>query len=67
IRYYINYITKLKFLPAFKVAFDRSFTPSNIYSAFRGAGLIPLQLYAVLSRLNIKLRTPTPPAALEAL
>ncbi|KAI1676137.1 DDE superfamily endonuclease [Pyrenophora tritici-repentis] len=67
IRHQINHITKLEFLPAFKVAFDRSFTPANICSAFRGAGLVPLQPDAVLSRLDIKLRTPTPPAILEAL
>jgi hypothetical protein len=67
IRHHINYITKLEFLPAFKVAFDRSFTPANICSAFRGAGLVPLQPDAVLSKLDIKLRTPTPPAVLEAL
>jgi hypothetical protein len=42
IRYYINYITKLEFLPAFKAAYDRSFTLTNICSAFRGAGLMPL-------------------------
>jgi hypothetical protein len=34
IRNYINYITKLKFLPAFKVAFKRLFTSANICSAF---------------------------------
>ncbi|KAB2098612.1 hypothetical protein AG0111_0g13157 [Alternaria gaisen] len=67
IRHHINHITKLEFLPAFKVAFDRSFTPANICSAFRGAGLVPLQPDAVLSRLDIKLRTPTPPAVLDAL
>jgi beta-lactamase regulating signal transducer with metallopeptidase domain len=33
-RYYINYITKLKFLPAFKVAFERLFTLANICLAF---------------------------------
>ena len=64
IRYYINYITKLKFLPAFKTAFDQAFTPANIQSAFRGAGLVPLQLEAVLSKVDVQLRTPTPPAAL---
>ncbi|KAF7564269.1 uncharacterized protein PtrM4_153210 [Pyrenophora tritici-repentis] len=64
IRHHINYVTKLEFLPAFKTAFDRSFTPANICSAFRGAGLIPLQLDVVLSKLDVKLRTPTPPAVL---
>jgi hypothetical protein len=42
IYYRINYITKLEFLPAFKVAFNRAFTAANIYLAFRGAGLISL-------------------------
>jgi hypothetical protein len=41
-RYYINYITKLKFLPAFKVAFKQLFTLANICLAFRGAGLVLL-------------------------
>jgi hypothetical protein len=68
IRHHINHITKLEFLPAFKIAFDRSFTSANICSAFRGAGLVPLQPETVLSKLDVKLRTPTPPAALtEAL
>jgi hypothetical protein len=52
-------------LPAFKAAFDRSFTPANIRSAFRGAGLVPLYPDAVLSKLDVQLRTPTPPALLE--
>jgi hypothetical protein len=68
IRNHINHVTKLEFLPAFKAAFDRSFTPANICSAFRGAGLVPLQPETVLSKLDVQLRTPTPPAALtEAL
>jgi hypothetical protein len=64
--YYINYITKLKFLPAFKAAYNRLFTLANICLAFRGAGLIPLQLDTVLSKLNVQLRTPTPAALIEA-
>ena len=63
IRNHINHITKLEFLPAFKAAFDRSFTPANIRSAFQGAGLVPLQPDAVLSKLDVQLRTPTPVAA----
>ena len=66
IRNHINHITKLEFLPAFKTAFDRSFTPANIRSAFQGAGLVPLQPDAVLSKLDIKLRTPTTPVAAVA-
>ena len=41
-RNYINHITKLEFLLAFKIAFDRAFTLANICLAFRGAGLVPL-------------------------
>jgi hypothetical protein len=68
IRHHINHITKLEFLPAFKAGFDQSFTSANICSAFRGAGLVPLQPDIVLSKLDVQLRTPTPPAALvEAL
>ena len=66
-RDHINHITKLEFLPAFKVAFDRAFTSANICSAFRGAGLVPLEPDTVLSKLDVQLRTPTPPALTEAL
>jgi hypothetical protein len=66
IRHHINYITKLEFLLAFKAAFDRAFTLSNICLAFRGAGLVPLQPDAVLSKLDVQLRTPTPAALAEA-
>lgn len=66
IRDHINHITKLEFLPAFKAAFTRSFTSANICSAFRGAGLVPLQPDVVLSKLDVRLRTPTPVALPEA-
>jgi hypothetical protein len=67
IRNHINHITKLKFLPAVKAAYDRSFTPANIRSAFQGAGLVPYQPDAVLSKLDVQLRTPTPPALTDVL
>jgi hypothetical protein len=60
--HHINHITKLEFLPAVKAAYNRSFTPVNICSAFSGAGLIPHQPDAVLSKLDVQLRTPTPPS-----
>jgi hypothetical protein len=65
IRHHINHITKLEFLPAFKAAFKQSFTSANICSAFRGAGLVPLQPDVVLSKLDVRLRTPTPAALPE--
>jgi len=57
----INHITKLEFLPCFIGAFKDSITKSNIQGAFRGAGLVPLDAEAVISKLDIRLRTPTPP------
>jgi hypothetical protein len=67
IRHHVNHITKLEFLPAFKAAFTQSFTAANICSSFRGAGLVPLQPDVVLSKLDVQLRTPSPPALVEAL
>jgi hypothetical protein len=67
ILHHINHITKLEFLPAFKAAFTRSFTAANICSAFRGAGLVPLQPDIVLSKVDVQLRTPSPVALAEAL
>ena len=66
IRNGINHITKLEFLPAFKAAFEASFTQSNIKGGFRGAGLVPYDPEAVISKLDVQLRTPTPPAAEDA-
>jgi hypothetical protein len=65
--HHINHITKLEFLPAFKIAFTRAFITANICSAFQGAGLVPLEPDVVLSNLDVQLRTPTPPALVEAL
>jgi hypothetical protein len=50
------------FLPAFRVAFKKTFTPENIRAGFRGAGLVPHDPDVVLSKLDVQLRTPTPPA-----
>ena len=60
-RCYINHITKLEFLPAFKEAWKAIFTKENICGGFRGAGLVPYDPEHVISNLNIKLQTPPPP------
>lgn len=57
----INHITKLEFLPAFKTAYSLSITESNIRASYRGAGLVPFDPEHVVSKLDVKLRTPTPP------
>ena len=53
IRSYINYITKLEFLLAFRVAFYKAFTGSNIYAGFRATRLALFNLDTVLLKLNI--------------
>ena len=65
IRNGINHITKLEFLPTFRVAFNASITPSNIQGGFRGAGLLPLDPEAVISKLDVKLRMLTPSSDFE--
>jgi hypothetical protein len=61
VRVRINHITKLEFLPAFKDAFKVAFTEQNIKSGFRATGLVPYDPDNVLSRLDLRLKTPTPP------
>ena len=60
-RIYINYISKLEFLYGFREAFFASMTEKNIQGSFIGAGLIPYDLERVISKLDVKLRTPIPP------
>jgi hypothetical protein len=57
----VHHIDKETFLPAFKAAFSQVFTAENVCAGFRGARLVPHSLEAVLSKLDVRLRTPTPP------
>ena len=59
-RNYIYYINKETFLLAFKAAFSWVFTAENACAGFRGAGLVPFNLDAVLLKINVRLRTLTP-------
>jgi hypothetical protein len=56
----ITHITKEDFFPAFSAAFQEAMREKNIQGGFRGAGLIPHDPEAVLSKLDVKLKTPTP-------
>jgi DDE superfamily endonuclease len=58
---YIFHITKDDFFPAFYAAFKETMTESNIQGGFRGAGLLPFDPKRVISSLDLKLKTPTPP------
>ncbi len=57
---HVTHIAKTDFLPAFFAAFQAAMTENNIKGAFRGAGLVPFDPDSVLSRLDVKLRTPSP-------
>jgi hypothetical protein len=66
IRCSINHISKTEFFPAFHAAHRATITESNIRGGFRGAGLAPLDPENVISKLDVQLRTPTPPAEVTA-
>lgn len=66
-RAHITHISKADFLPAFSAAFQATFTESNIKAGFRAAGLVPLSPESVISKLDIKSSTPTPPATSSGL
>ena len=62
----VNHITKADFLIAFQAAFLKVFTPENVKAGFRGAGLVPLDPEKVISKLDVKLSTPSPTGSLPA-
>ena len=55
--YFITYITKIDFLPAFKTAYTKTFTVETIKGAFRGAGLVLYDLDVIILRLDMRFRT----------
>jgi len=59
----ITYISKLEFLCAFREAFFASITEKNIQGGFAGAGLVPYDPERVIFKLDVRIRTPTPPAS----
>jgi hypothetical protein len=63
-RMHITHISKLEFLSSFRTAFFHSFTEENIQAGFIGSGLMPYDPKRVLSKLDVVLRTPTPPETL---
>lgn len=56
-----NHIDKLDFLAAYPEARREAFKSENIQNSFAAAGLVRVNAEHVLSKLNISLRTPTPP------
>lgn len=66
-RGYVTHISKEDFFPAFYTAHLESMTESNIKGGFRGSGLIPYDPEYVISQLDAKLHTPTPPGSSSGL
>lgn len=56
-----NSINKKNFLSLYPDAHSEIFTSIDIYNSFRGAGLKPLNLEHILSKLIFQLCTPTLP------
>ena len=65
-RYSTKHIKKESFLPAFVKAFNKAFLGDYIRASFRAAGLVLYSPEGVLLKLNIVLRTPTPPVLQDA-
>jgi len=61
IRNNVTHISKEDFIPTFLAAYQASITEKNILRGFRGAGLNPLNPEVVISKLDIRLKTPSPP------
>ena len=59
----INHIDKLDFLEAYPSARIEAFKSETIKNSFLATGLVPFEPDRVISKLNIRLRTPTPPAS----
>jgi hypothetical protein len=59
---HINNIDKTAFLEAFKSVYSSTFSPNNIRSSLRATDLVPVDPEVVISKLEVKPRTPTPPA-----
>ena len=59
---HVSHIDKKAFIASFAKVFEPAFSKANIQSSFRATGLVPYNPLVVLSKLEIKPRTPTPPA-----
>jgi hypothetical protein len=67
IRAHITHVSKEDFFPAFHAAFVETMTIGNIQGGFRGAGLVPYDPESVISQLDVKFKTPTPPGTSSGL
>ena len=61
IKVHFTHITKADFFTAFYTAFQASITENNVKGGFKGSGLVPFDPESVISKLDVVLRTPSPP------
>jgi hypothetical protein len=62
----INHVDKLDFLEAYPSARIEAFKSETIKNSFAAAGLVPYDPDRVISKLDIRLRTPTPLSSQES-
>ena len=62
IKIYINHILKIEFFIAFKTIYKESIIFQNMKLKFQGTDLILFNPKAILSKLDIRIYTPTPPS-----
>ena len=55
----ITHIAKEDFLPAFFAAYNAAIIEKNIQGGFKGSGIYPINPESVISKLDIRLQTPT--------
>jgi hypothetical protein len=58
---HVGRIDKKAFIATFAKVFEEAFLQANIRSSFRATGLVPNDPLVVLSKLDVKRCTPTPP------
>lgn len=66
-RAYIIYISKEDFFPAFYIAFYTTMIKLNIRAGFRVIGLVPYDPDYIISKLDVRLYTPTPALTLPVI
>ena len=59
----VDFVDKLEFLSNYPEARSDAFTSETIQNSFRAAGLLPYHPTEVLDKVNIRIRTPTPPSS----
>jgi hypothetical protein len=62
---YIGQIDKKAFIATLREIFEKVFSKANILSSFRATSLVPSDLSVVLSKLDVKPRTLSPPVLAE--